>query len=89
MVGSDSELALVAVGGRGSVVGTSDVMAMGEEEEMGWLVLGGAAETSGKMWTHWTGMYVMHASTLYSSINSYLMSTYFPSVSLPVSLMHT
>ena len=38
-------LALAAVGGRGSVVGTPDVMATGVEGGRGWRVVMGVAET--------------------------------------------
>lgn len=67
MVGLDSGLALAKVDGRGAVVGMPDVTAVGEGLVKCWVVLGNA-ETRGKMGNHSTGMYVMHASTLYSSI---------------------
>lgn len=41
-------LALAAVGGRGSVVGTPDVMATGVEGGRGWRVVMGVAETGNK-----------------------------------------
>lgn len=47
VVGLDCGVALATVGGRGSVKGNTVVVATGEEEKKGWMVVGGT-ETENK-----------------------------------------